>query len=270
MNTDDFRYMWRGKHLQTLPLPEARLLSPIDIRGTSKNHALLLLHGFSSSPAVYRELIPSLTMYDAIVCPVLPGHADNLASFSSVKAREWLTAAEASCAHLLRDYKTVDVMGLSLGGLLACHLSNRFALNHLYLLAPSLSLHLKTTPALKLARFLYKLGFRTIRNRAGNLHTSSFSELAYRKLPIAAIIEILDLVNTFEFLPPTCPVDLFLGTFDEVVNSQEVVKLFTGLPNAKVHWLTNSAHVLALDGDIAAIISCIKNNWQDEGLNAMS
>ncbi len=261
MNTDDFRYMWRGKPLQPLTKQEAPLLAPIDIRGKGNDRAILLLHGFSSSPAVYRQLLPALTpAYDAIVSPTLPGHGDSIAAFSRATAFDWIAAAEEACRLLVKDYKRVDVLGFSLGGLLACHLSSRISLHHLYLLAPALVLALNIPWALKIAHTMHWLGFQHMRNRAGNLHSRLHSEIAYRQLPITAVIEILTLVNKFQFTPPTCPTDVFLGCFDETINSIAVEKHFSNMPNATIHWLKKSAHVLPLDGDVDAIIACIHKN----------
>lgn len=257
VNIDDFRYMWRGKSLKALSNQQANVLAPIDIRRQGKNRALLLLHGFSSSPAVYRQLLPTLPPYDAIICPRLPGHGESIARFTTVRACDWLSAAERACENLINNYQRVDVMGLSLGGLLGCHLSQCFPLHHLYLLAPALILQLNIPLALKFARILHRLGFHYLRNQAGNLYSTSYSELAYRQLPITAIIEILTLINEFQFALPQCPTDLFLGRFDEVVNSTLVEKLFTNAPDCTIHWLPKSAHVLPLDGDIDAITACV-------------
>ena len=260
MNSDDFRYMLRGKQLKSLSSQQAHLLAPIDIRGPGNDRALLLLHGFGSSPAVYRQLLPALSPYDAIVCPTLPGHSESLRAFTAVKAGDWLSTAEHACAALMKDYQRVDVMGLSLGGLLACYLSQRFALNHLYLLAPALKLQLNIPLSLMGARLLHWLGFHYLRNGAGNLCSSLYNELAYRQLPLTAIIEILTLVNTFQFIPPSCPTDLFLGRYDQVINSMQVATYFMNLPTCTTHWLPNSAHVLPLDEDIDTIIACLQSN----------
>lgn len=265
MNIDDFRYMWRGKPLKTLSQQEAYLLEPIDLKGKGRHNALLLLHGFSSSPAVFRELIPSLLpLYETIVCPALPGHGVSISAFSQAKASDWLGEAEGICAVLQEKYQTVDVLGFSLGGLLACHLAQRFTLHHLYLLAPALALHLNINLALKCAKMLHYMGFHHLRNRAGSLHAQLHSEIAYRQLPLTTIIEILTIINTFQFTPPTCPTDLFLGRHDDVVNSEVVAKHFTHRSNAHLHWLENSAHVLPLDGDIEVMLACIRQNQNNK------
>ncbi len=258
MNIDDFRYMLRGKQIHPLTSQQAHLLTPVNIRGQGTEHALLLLHGFSSSPAVYRQLIPTLTAYDALVCPTLPGHGDSIAAFTTAKASDWVAAAEKSCEALIKEYQHVSVVGLSLGGVLACHLSQRFALHHLYLLAPAIALRLNIPLALKLAYVLQWLGCKSIRNRAGNLYSSLHSELAYQRVPVATVIEILTLIHNFHFVLPKCPTDLFLGRFDKVVDTDLVERSFADAPNITIHWLENSAHVLPLDGDLDTISACLQ------------
>ncbi|KTD31589.1 alpha/beta hydrolase [Legionella maceachernii] len=261
MDIDAFRCMRQGRQLFTLSQQDAFLLAPIEQRNDKTHRALLLLHGFSSTPAVFRLLLPSLVLYyDAVICPVLMGHAENLDSFAKVKATDWIAQTEQTCEILLEQFTEVDVMGLSLGGILACHLSVRFSLHHLYLLAPALDLRLGLSKALKLAKSLNWLGFRNIRAAAGNLYTSENCEIAYRQLPLTTIIEMLTLVQQFPFTIPSCSTDLFLGCHDFVVSSWRVADRFANKDNVNIHWLPNSAHVLPLDGDQAVILSRVKEN----------
>lgn len=257
MNINDFRYMRQGKQLAELTAKDIPLLKPLNQHGTKKKRALLVLHGFSSSPAVYRFLIPKIKHYDAIVCPVLPGHADSILAFSQIKAQDWLDKTQELCAELTRNYQQVDVLGLSLGGLLACELSKKFPLNHLFLLAPALKLHLNIRSMLKTAKLFKCLGFVHLRNAAGNLLSQEHAEITYRTLPLATIIELLQLVHNHSWIAPTCPTDLFLGAQDAVVNSTQVEQLFQSLANVQIHWLNDSAHVLPLDNDLEQIIHCI-------------
>ena len=250
MNIDAFRYMRRGIHLFTLDHKDSFLLAPIEHRNNRSHRALLLLHGFSSTPAVFRLMLPSLVLYyDAVYCPVLVGHAENLDVFAKTKASDWTSQTEQTYAMLANQFTRIDVMGLSLGGILACHLSTQFNLHHLYLLAPALDLQLGLNSTIMLAKTLNWLGFRKIRAAAGDLYTSQNCELAYRQVPLPTIIELLTLIQQFQFTPPTCPTDLFLGCHDQVVSSWRVADRFADQASTNIHWLANSAHVLPLDGD---------------------
>ncbi len=257
MNPNDFRYMRRGKQLLDLRKDDLALLEPIRKRGTKTDHALLLLHGFTSTPAVYRYLIPQLSHYDAVICPSLPGHAESIAAFAQAKAADWLEYTTHECEPLFKEYQKVDVLGLSLGGILACKLSETFTFNHMFLLAPALKLQMDTYWNLKLLIALKKLGFCELRGIAGNLATNNHAEISYRKIPIPVLIELFTMINEYQWVTPNCPIDLFFGAHDIVVASKEVEKMFAHVPNTTIHWLANSAHVLPLDNDLEQIIQCI-------------
>lgn len=262
MKRDDFRHMHRGKQLAGLSEKDVQAMGAIKQTGQGREHALLMLHGFTSSPAVYRYLLPQIKHYDAIVCPVLSGHADSIDAFSQSTAADWLESADRACGDLLADYKKVDVLGLSLGGVLACALSQKYSLNHLYLLAPALELRIHINTSLNLARLCHALGFRQYRNAAGNIANPEHTEISYRRLPTNIIIEILSLIDEFNFLAPSCPIDLFLGRQDIVVNCEKVHKRFKNLNNVSIHWLKQSAHVLPLDNDYQEIADCINRNMK--------
>lgn len=252
--------MRAGKHLSSLPEEEMNLLAPVNIRGKKRDSALLLLHGYSSSPAVFRRMIPKIRGYDAIIAPALAGHAVSILEFSNIKNTDWLKSAEETAEKLVNEYQEVDVVGLSLGGLLACHLSQLYRFRHLYLLAPALALQYSISAQIRLASFLQWLGFRRIRNAAGNLYTNEFAELGFKQLPLSSTIEILTLIQNFQLVVPLCPTDVFLGAFDAVVNSAKVASMFADKSNIHIHWLKHSAHVLPLDGDVDVILNCIQNN----------
>lgn len=260
ISIDDFRCMRQGIQLFELTQQDIDLLSPINQRSKNQHHALLLLHGFSSSPAVYRFLLPELSGYDAVICPQLPGHAQNLEAFAKTRAKDWLLFVEQTYRQLSNEYEHVDVMGLSLGGLLACHLSSHFTLHHLYLLAPALDLHLSINKTLIVLHALRWLGFKQIRAHAGNLYSIKHCEIAYRKLPLSIISELLTLIKQFSFTLPTCPTDLFLGRHDKVIDTQQVANRFTQQKHTTIHWLEDSAHVLPLDTDLNLIIQCVKQH----------
>lgn len=259
MANNDFCFMRRGKQIALLHPEESHLLDPVTYYGAGKKRALLLLHGFSSTPAVYRYLIPRIHHYDALVCPALMGHARTIKAFAASTARDWQASATEACEALVKEYEQVDVLGLSLGGLLACELSQRFTLNHLFLLAPALKLPINIKLIIGLAKVLKKTGVSQLRNKGGNIISDEHAEITYRRLPINALIEILSLVKNYHWVAPACSIDLFLGAKDEVIASKEVEQLFLPLPNTKIHWLNNSAHILPLDHDLDTIVEAINS-----------
>lgn len=258
VSLDDFAFMYQGNIIKGLDASEAHYLLPIDHSFSSQQDtALLLLHGFASSPAVYRALLPQITGYDRIVCPVLPGHSCSIQEFGQSTAQAWRDAARNACAQLIKNYAKVSVLGLSLGGSLALELAQIFPLHHLYLLAPALKLHYPIWPALITAKILHKIGHKPFINRGGDLFSSHYQELIYRQLPLPVIIEILTFIQAQTYTQPNCPTDLFVGRYDRVIDVQTVAKHYANQPNVAIHWLEHSAHVLPLDGDIEVLSQAI-------------
>jgi carboxylesterase len=260
IHADDFCYMWQGKIQGTL-VPEAvDRIKPFHITRTGNERALLMLHGFSSTPAQFRLITPELSEYDALVGPALPGHATNLQDFAQVSADKWYKYVEGLCQELMQQYRMVDIIGLSLGGLLACHLATLFPVHRLFLLAPALHLAPRLRRLLPFAPWLAALGLRHVRNRAGSLRTPAHNELGYRWLPSHSIIEVYNMISNFHFTAPTCPIDLFLGSYDNVVDTKTLATQFAPLANTRVHWLNNSSHLLTLDNDVEQIITCLNES----------
>jgi carboxylesterase len=259
INEHDFYYMWRGIKKKALEKNEAKCLASIHISNQNHRHALLLIHGFASSPAVYRYMLPHLTGYDAIVCPALPGHASSLNEFSKAQATDWMQAVESAYDELLPAYEKIDVLGLSLGGLLACHLAKTRRIHRLFLLAPALFLQINIQRVLFYAKVLRFFGINRIPNQGGNIRSHEHSELTYRQLAVSTITELLNMIKTFSYTPPGCPVDVFLGQYDNVVDVSQIEKALEKYPATTVHWLKHSAHVLPLDADMMAIVNFINN-----------
>lgn len=260
MSLNDFSWLHAGKTSHFPKASDQIFLGDLKKSQGKKNSALLLFHGFSSTPAIYQYFFSQLNTHDVLMAPLLPGHGQDVNSFSLMKANDLFQFAEERCQLLLNEFEIVDVMGFSLGGLLACHLSQKFKLNHLYLLAPALSLTLpfSLSFSLDLVEVFQKLGFSCLRNQGGDAVKEGACDLVYRLLPLKAIAELLQLVETFKFEIPLCPCDLFLGCQDGVVNVMEVATFFASSSKTKIHWLANSAHLLPVDNDRDEILQVVQ------------
>lgn len=255
---NDFYHMRRGRSISALSDADMALIKPIAKVSEKKHSALILLHGFTSTPAVFRLMKPLFADYDTVICPALPGHASSIKDLSNVHYQDWLLAAEQCVREIAQTFENIDVVGFSLGGLLASHISHYVRLNHLYLIAPAFDLPYPISLLLKLTKGLKSLGFNLLRNAAGDLLSNEHTEIAYRKVPVTAIIELLTLLNEQPPALPNCPTDVFLGRYDHVISSERVAKRFSSVSCAQVHWLNESAHAIPLESDRYTIIQCIK------------
>ncbi len=255
--SSDFRWFMQGKAQKAATEKDESLVRTVDIDNGKKRRAIIMLHGFSSTPAVYRLIYPHLKRFDRILIPRLPGHGRSIESFAKSTAREWLSSAEAYSRDLLNHYEEVEIMGLSMGGLIAAMLCQHLPFRHAFLLAPALNLTMNITCSLKFSKVMDFIGFHQYRAAAGSLHQKKHLELAYRRLPMSTIKEILNLVQTYHHESLKCSADVLLGKYDKVVQSQEVEQRFTNDEKTTVHWLDNSDHILPLDGDLSYIIELV-------------
>jgi carboxylesterase len=102
-------------------------------------HAILFLHGFSSSPRELSFLAQKMAK-NGFFCsvPALPGHSGDLDEFTNTPWEEYLDFS-LKCFIALRDkHKTVSIVGLSFGGSLALHIAKSQEVRRLVLLAPFL------------------------------------------------------------------------------------------------------------------------------------
>lgn len=97
--------------------------------------ALICLHGLLSSSKDFLYIKNKLkNLYDEIICYDLPGHGLNSIKFNSKNIKKYLINIYDSIAN---KYSEIDLIGYSMGGIMACYLQSVRKINHLILLAPS-------------------------------------------------------------------------------------------------------------------------------------
>jgi len=250
----DFSWMCQGRHLKKPSLEDLHLLPTwTKHHSKEKKTALILFHGFASSPSVFRYLYPYLQSYDYVEAPLLPGHGLSIQAFAHATAKDWLTYAQNIVQQRCQEYHHVDVLGLSLGGLIACYLAKEYPLRQLFLLAPALSLARPLPLLLKTVEIFSRLGFFSIYNRGGQTFHCQEQEMLYRQLPIQTLIEILTFINDYQHQPWSQPTTLWLGAHDKVVDSKKTSNILHDLPHLNTIILENSGHILPIECDKARI-----------------
>lgn len=119
------------------------------------DRAILMIHGFTGSPADFRiyAKIYARAGYDVAV-PLLPGHGSHISYLERLTFRELFIPLEPVYDFLLKRYREVHVLGLSYGGVLATKLALRRKPPTLSLLAPAFYLSVEREKRMRLIKFL--------------------------------------------------------------------------------------------------------------------
>lgn len=87
---------------------------------------VLLIHGFTGSPAEMRRLGGYLHAAGlTVAAPLLPGHGTTVADCNDTRWADWTAAVEAALAQVQATCRAVFVAGLSMGALLTLYLAEQ-------------------------------------------------------------------------------------------------------------------------------------------------
>jgi carboxylesterase len=113
-------------------------LARISLPGPKRPHAVLLLHGYSASPAALRRLTDALDARGvAYYAPALTGFGlDDFRLLEAVRGEDWRRDAFAAYDVLAAAAEAVSVVALSFSTLVAAELARDRPVRHLVLVAP--------------------------------------------------------------------------------------------------------------------------------------
>jgi carboxylesterase len=224
--------------------------------GANAKIGVLLVHGFSGSPATMRPWAEYLNRHGYTVSvPLLPGHGTKVEDLSLVKWQEWPAKAESELQSLLASCEKVFLIGFSMGGTTTLNIAGRYSneLSGLILVNPMI--HIRFVPA-QLAWLLSR--FQKFRSAIGDdLKRPGVTEAGYDANAIVGVYELLKMCsNTRKQLHNvTLPVQLFHSTEDHtlpVSNTEIILRRIASREKSRIE-LVNSYHVAPLDYDAEII-----------------
>ena len=96
--------------------------------GANKEIGILLVHGFTGSPASMRPWAEYLNQRGYTVkVPLLPGHGTTPEDLNLVKWEEWPAKVESDLQELLRTCRKVFICGLSMGGGTTLNVASKYS-----------------------------------------------------------------------------------------------------------------------------------------------
>ncbi len=220
--------------------------------GEKKSVGVLLVHGFTGSPASMRPWAEYLNQRGYTVSvPLLPGHGTVAEDLNHVKWQEWPAKVETELNLLLQSCQKVFICGLSMGGGTALNVAARYskALSGLVLVNPMI--HVKFIPH-QLAWVISR--FQKMRESVGDdIKRPGVTEYGYDSLPAVGVYQLLKMLSqTRKSLPDIkTPLQLFHSVDDHTlpVTNTEIIMREVGSVQKQRIELVNSFHVATLDYD---------------------
>ncbi len=219
---------------------------------------VLVLHGFSGNPHSMRPVADALA--DAgwsVSLPLLPGHGTVMEDMVPTRWDDWSAAAEDAYQHLAARCDAVALVGLSMGGSLACWLAERHPeIRGLALVNPLV----QPPPAsvVTTVRQLVDSGTEIVPGIGSDIAKEGGVEVTYEGSPLRAVLSLFAGVQEVAagLGKISCPVLLLSSRQDHVVDPASGDRLVAevGGPVERV-WLERSYHVATLDHDADEVVA---------------
>jgi carboxylesterase len=221
----------------------------------------LVLHGLTATTQSVQGVADALAAAGfRTSVPLLPGHGTTVEDLEGTGWDDWVVAVEGAYQVLARDCRGVVVVGLSMGGSLACrlvadHADDTTPVAGLVAVNPFVDPPAESFQAA--LRQMLAEGVRRAPGLKGDIADAAAPrEEGYGELPIAPLLSLCEGLD--DLLPRlariTCPVLLLTSRTDHIVPtvSSDVLAERVAGPVEWV-WLERSFHVVTLDYDRAEV-----------------
>jgi len=219
---------------------------------------VLLLHGFTGSPAAVRPWGQFLAGHGLHVeVPLLAGHGTTWHDLNRTTWKQWYADADASLASLRDRCAHVVVMGLSMGGTLTLRLAEVHgdAIAGIVLVNPSVHTERREAALLPLLSRIIP-SFPAIGN---DIKRPGADEGAYPRLPLRAAASLARLwaVVRADIARVTQPLLLLHSEVDHVVEPSNARWILSHVHSVEITSLAlpDSYHVATLDNDAPTIFA---------------
>jgi len=209
---------------------------------------VLLIHGFTGTPAEMRLLGESLHEKGFTVLAVrLPGHGTDVRDMETTTWRHWYGAAIDGRQLLAGLCDEINVVGLSMGGLLALKLAAEYPVNRVAALSTPIFLTARRIPLLPLYRTFRR--FIPKKRRDYDIDPQYF--VGYDSTPLACLASLLELIESVKADLPNvhCPSLLVQSRREHTVRPESATFIFErlGAITKELFWLEKSGHVITVD-----------------------
>ncbi len=246
----DFRAGVLGANIRWVVRPV--LLGAEPLSHSSGDRGVLVLHGFTGSPQSMRPLAERFVEAGfSVEMPLLPGHGTDIEDLLGMRWQDWSKAADDAYLKLAEMCRVVAVVGLSMGGSLAC----RLAADHHEIAGVVLINPFVEPPAESFREILQGAlagGAEVAPAVGSDIARPAAAELSYPGSPLAPALSLFEGLDALvgDLHEITCPILLMTSREDHVVptSTGEFLMERVTVPLKRV-WLERSYHVATLDYD---------------------
>lgn len=211
---------------------------------------VLLLHGWTGSPAHLRPLARSLA--DAgypVTVPLLAGHGTTESDMATTGWRDWVRSAGESAQEILDRGHRLHLAGLSMGGIISLLIGPSFGASSITTINAPIKVHNWRVRFSGLMR-----GSQRIRDLPPDPEPPADTEeywQGYDDQPVGTVAELFDLVRAARrnLHLVTAPALIVQSNADETVKPESGQIIYDGISSTgkRLLWLTRSRHVSTLD-----------------------
>ena len=216
------------------------------------SHGVLLIHGFTGSPAELLLLGQYLKARNFTVLGIrLAGHGTNEEDLSRMSKEDWIDSAIDGYSILKGCCDKISIVGHSMGAILALKLSLMKNLNVFRVVTLAAPIYIDDSLGLKFLPTREESKNQCVRKRPRRLkNVPSAVNNTYRFMPLISVHELLDLIENVKqnLSNVRVPILILHGKKDHTadISSSEYIFKNVGSEHKEIKLIDNMGHLLPL------------------------
>ncbi|EOD00756.1 alpha/beta hydrolase [Caldisalinibacter kiritimatiensis] len=213
------------------------------------NIGILLIHGFTGSPAEMRLLGEYLADKGYTVKGILlKGHGTKVEDMEQTNWKDWISSAETELIQLKNKCDKIIVIGLSMGGIIALNLAARFEVDSIISISAPINITNKKAYFSSILKYFKKYEYKPKKELAKDIEDYL---IGYDKTPVSVVPHLLKLIRKtkWRLRKVKAPVLILQSKNDNTVKYDSAEYIFNkvGSEIKKLVFLEKSGHVVTVD-----------------------
>lgn len=235
---------------------------PYFFPGKPEKMGILLVHGYSGSPAEVRELAERLHNEEGYTTlgVLLPGHGSDPHELMATTWEDWYLAVKAGVQKLRKTCSQVVIIGMSMGSLLTLVAASELKIDGIVVMSTPIYLYDWRVHFLWLAR---RLGWALPKGKR-IIDAEARFNVSYNCMPFKGVQETWKLINYCKgniLHKVKVPCLIMQSKNEHTVRPLSAQFIYKKISSAhkRIVWIKNSRHVLTLFGAREEVLQDIKD-----------